>query len=244
MRGTQLKSRLRQELPDFDESAYGYTSFLEFLLTMRDHFRVARGEVRGDVLVAERNSPAEGSLNSLPEATSGAVAPTWTQSPEQRYMGALRIRRIRHVSMDERYSIIRSLCRIFEDARAAGEDLSLKEGEDRLHQWFEENEPTVPWDNVNNVVYHLFWTYCFEFEDAEEDVPLWDRPTRWHGTMGCAEEIIRRCDQGLVRMISEVVGNVDPKVAVEVLGDRDMERLSYFEEVCAQVNQRFAVGSR
>jgi hypothetical protein len=49
---------------------------------------------------------------------------------------------------------------------------------------------------------------------------------------------------GLVRMISEVVGMVDPRIVIDVLGDGDMSRLSYFEEICNQVNQRFAVASR
>jgi hypothetical protein len=62
--------------------------------------------------------------------------------------------------------------------------------------------------------------------------------------MGCADEVIRRCDIGLVRMISEVVGVVDPRVVVEVLGDNDAERLPYFEEICNHVNQRFSVTGR
>ena len=244
VRGTQLKTRLRMELPGFDEAAYGYTSFLDFLLSMRDQVRVARADFRGDILVAERDSPAEASISNLSEAVGG-TATNWDQSPEQRYVAALRYRRIRHVSAEERYAITRALCRIFDDARQCGEDLSLKEAKDRLHHWFEENEPSVPWESVNNVVYHLFWTYCFEFGEGDESVPLWDRPTCWHGGMASAEEVIRRCDTGLVRMISEVVGNVEPVVVVEVLGDRDTSRLIYFEEVCAQVNQRLVVnGSR
>ena len=244
VRGTQLKARLRLEIPGFEESAYGYTSFLDFLLSMRDDFRVVRAEVRGDVLVAERESPADMSLNGHPEATPGGVSASWTQSPEQRYLAALRIRRIRHVPMEERYSIIRTLCEMFEDARGKNEVLSLKEAKDRLHDRFEDGQPAVPWDSVNNAVYHLFWTYCFEFGEAEEEVPLWDRPTHWNGGMDCADDVIRRCDTGLVRMISEVVGVVDPRVVVDVLGDGDGGRIGYFEEICQQVNQRFAAGVR
>lgn len=244
VRGTHLKARLRQQLPGFEESAFGYTSFLDFLLSMREHFRVVRAEVRGDVLVAERDSPADLNMNGQPEATPGGVSAPWAQSPEQRYLAALRIRRIRHVPMEERYEIIHALCRMFAEARERDENLSLKEAKDRLHHWFEENQPSVPWDSVNNAVYHLFWTYCFEFGDAEEEIPLWDRPTQWNGGMDCAEEVIRRCDTGLVRMISEVVGVVDPRVVVDVLGDGDASRVPYFEEICNQVNQRFAVASR
>lgn len=241
-RGTQLKVRLCHELPDFDESAYGYASFLDFLASLKDYFRVVRSEARGDVLVAERDTPAETSLVRLPEVNgNGNGSGGYPQSPVQRYLGALRMRRIRHVSMEERYAIIRALCRTFEEAREKGENLSLKEAKDRLHERFEESQPAVPWDNVNNVVYHLFWTYCFEFGEADEDdIPLWDRPTRWTSGLDTPEDVIRRCDQGLVRMISEVVGLVDARVALEVLGDNSEGHVAYFEEVCAHVNQRFA----
>lgn len=244
VRGALLKSRLRQDLPGFDESLYGYTTFLDFLQTMRQHFRVARADTRGDILVAERESPAEATLMALPEAVPGVAGGAYTQSPEQRYMAALRMRRIRHVPMEERYSIIRTLCRIFDEARAAGEDLSLKEAKDRLHEWFEQNEPAVPWDNVNNVVYHLFWTYCFEFGEADDDVPLWDRPTKWSGGMDSVDDITRRCDVGLTRMIGDVVGTVDAEVLLHVLGDQSPQRLPYFEEVCSQINTRFVPGLR
>ena len=60
--------------------------------------------------------------------------------------------------------------------------------------------------------------------------------------MATSDDVIRRCDQGLVRMIAEVVGQVDPRTVIEVLGDQDTERLSYFEEVCVAVNQRFVAG--
>ncbi|MBM3458336.1 MAG: hypothetical protein FJX77_07370, partial [Armatimonadetes bacterium] len=226
------------ELPGFDESHYGFTSFLEFLLSMRETFRIARPDARGDVLVAERESPAELTLAALPEATSGAMAGSWTQTPAQRYLAALRIRRIRHVPMEERYNIICNLVRIFAESRDNGEELSLKDAKDRLHQWYERECPSISWDSINNVVYHLFWTYCFEFGEAPDEIPLWDRPTIFSGGMTSEEEVIRRCDAGLVRMISEVVGTVDPQVLLEVLGDNKPERLPYFEEICAGVNQR------
>jgi hypothetical protein len=44
-------------------------------------------------------------------------------------------------------------------------------------------------------------------------------------------------------MISDVVGMVEPRLVLEVLGDQNHERLSYFEEVCAAVNQRVGVGN-
>jgi uncharacterized protein (TIGR00288 family) len=89
VRGAQLKERLQRRIAGFDEAGYGFTSFLDFLLSMRDLFRVVRAEVRGEVLVAERESPADISLNGQPEATSGGPTSSWPQSPENRYLAAL-----------------------------------------------------------------------------------------------------------------------------------------------------------
>ncbi len=244
VRGAQLRTQLCHELGTFEESQYGFTSFLDFVLSLSDVVRIARPDSRGDVLVAERASPADASLAAFPEATAGAVCGAWTQTPSQRYLAALRIRRIRHVPMDERYNIICNLVRVFAEARSSQEELSLKDAKDRLHGWYERECPSGSWDSVNNVVYHLFWTYCFEFGEAADDVPLWDRPTHFSAGMASEEEVVRRCDTGLVRMISEVVGTVDPQVVLEVLGDSTPERLPYFDEICGLVNQRLPAGSR
>lgn len=255
---TAVRSAMRRLDPAWDEHFEGFGSFYEFLNAHSDAVLVGRAEDGHESFVAERGTIAESNLQRLMEGappnghsalSSGASfsngteahhgSGSWAQTPRQRYLAALRIRRIRHVPMGERYAIIRQLCELFQEVRGRGEEITLKEAKDRLHQWFEENEPSVPWESVNNVVYHLFWTYCFEFGEGSDDQPLWDRPTAWTGGLGSPEEIIRRCDVGLVRMISEVVGSVDPQVTLEVLGDEDGERLPYFEDVCAHVNQRF-----
>jgi len=36
-----------------------------------------------------------------------------------------------------------------------------------------------------------------------------------------------------------VIGQLEPAIVVELLGDGDQEQLEYFTEVCEQVNQRF-----
>ncbi len=261
--GTPLKAEavraaMRRNDPSWDERFDGFTNFMEFLDAHSDVILSGKPAELSDVFLVERGSMAESNLlRMLETGRSEAVYSErqysfengyagghdgstggWPQTTAQRYLAALRVRRIRHVPMEERYAIIRCLWRIFEEARSAGEALSLKEAKDRLHEWFEENQPAVPWDSANNVVYHLFWTYCFEFDEAEEDVPLWDRPTRWSGLPADAEEVIRRCDLGLVRIISDVVGHVTPETALEVLGDGSADRMVYFEEVCGQVNLR------
>ncbi len=244
VRSGVLRARLQQSYPGFHERQYGYSSFVDLVLSLKENFRTVRADAR-DPLVAECGSPAEQQVLSLPEATSGGYASNWAPTPAQSYLGVLRQRRIRHVPMADRYKVIQTLCTIFAEAQERGDEISLKDAKDRLHQWFEANDPAVPWDSVNNTVYHLFWTYCFEFGEApEDDVPLWDRPTRIAGTEIQPEDVMRRCDVGLTRMISENVGTVDPRVMLEVLGDGAEDRRDYFEQVCSQVNQRYALGAR
>lgn len=156
-------------------------------------------------------------------------------SEVQRYIVELRRKRIRHVPVVERRRIIRTLCTIFDAAREKGDPLSLKDAKDRLHQWFEENEPSVSWDHVNNTVYHLFWTYCFDFAPGAGEEELWDRPTRWKGNATDHDAVIRLCDSGLLRMLHETLGTLDPVVATEVLGDRDDSLLPYFQQLCEDV---------
>jgi uncharacterized LabA/DUF88 family protein len=260
LKAAAVKAAMRRAEPYWEEQFEGFASFADFLQAHEDVVLAGRPPDAADYFVAERGTAAEANLQRLftpaeiREPSVEGTRPVFQFRPPagdfsnsvgeetgvQRYLGALRIRRIRHVSMPERYAIIRRLFQVFTDAWSDDEQISLKEAKDRLHQAFEAELPSVSWDSVNNVVYHLFWTYCFEFEEAEdEEQPLWDRPTRWNNGMTDPDEIIRRCDHGLTRMIAEVIGPVDHHLVLQVLGDNDMAREDHFAEICGQVNGRF-----
>lgn len=261
LKAAAVKAAMRRAEPYWEEQFEGFTSFADFLQAHNDAVLAGRPPDAADYFVAERGTVSEANLQRLLSSTDGAspvlesarpAFPFRPPLPEtasvggeetgiQRYLGALRVRRIRHVPMQERYTIIRRLAQVFNDANEAEEAISLKEAKDRLHQAFEAELPSISWDSVNNVVYHLFWTYCFEFDEVEdEEQPLWDRPTHWNNGMADPEEIIRRCDHGLVRMIAEVIGPVDHHLVIQVLGDGNMAREEHFADICAQVNGRFS----
>lgn len=229
-----LREYLQREIPEWDNLGLDPVNFDQVLRDLGDGFEVT--ETGGELLVTVRQAQPQPQPPSYPAAAPGR--PSEQLSEAQRYVVELRRRRIRHVPVADRHHIIRVLCRIFDEAT---EPLSLKEAKDRLHEWFEMNEPGVSWDHVNNAVYHLFWTYCFEFTRGDSADELWDRPTSWKSGLKDAEEVIRLCDAGLIRMLRENLGDVDPVVATEVLGDQDLEMLPYFQQLCREVTGETAL---
>jgi uncharacterized protein (TIGR00288 family) len=116
----------------------------------------------------------------------------------------LRDNNFRYVKCDERQLVIETVYGIFEEAGQSG-GLSLKEVKDKLHAWFEENRPAVPWDSVNSAVYHLFYTWCFAFDKTDEGdgKQLWDRRTTLQADITSLEELTQKVERGIIRKLWE-----------------------------------------
>jgi hypothetical protein len=154
------------------------------------------------------------------------------------YKFYLRDNNFRYVPTKERQEIISVFFTIFQEMEAKGSHVSLKESKDRLHEWFETNRPAVPWDSINTTVYHLFYTWCFEFDktDEAEGKQLWDRRTRLHSSIQSAEDLLRRCDIGIVRTIWEWERDETDAEAISAwLYDGDDTKYAYIEELIATV---------
>lgn len=190
--GSALKIQMRRLDPLFDESRLGFNSFLEFLRANLELVDVHKPPV-GDVTVAPH-----GSL-SLEEKV--AYTPP-SAADKMRFW--LRENNFRYVACDERHQIITALYTIFQNAEVEGR-ISLKEAKDRLHAWFEEHHPTVSWDSVNSTVYHLFYTWCFDFDRSEEaeSKQLWDRLTTLQTDVLSADDLIEKTEQGIARKLWE-----------------------------------------
>jgi uncharacterized LabA/DUF88 family protein len=145
-------------------------------------------------------------------------------TPGERYRVWLRENNFRYVPHAERHEIIRAMFDIFADAEEAEEPISLKEAKDRLHAWFEENRPAVPWESINSTVYHLFYTWCFEFDKSEDDgnKQLWDRRTSLKNDIQTADDLIGKSEKGVIRKLWERDrGEVDIDAMTEWLYDGD-----------------------
>ena len=124
------------------------------------------------------------------------------------------------------------------------ETMSLKEAKDRLHLWFEENRPAVAWESINSTVYHLFYTWCFWFDrsDAEDGRQLWDRRTWLQSEIHSADDLIEKCERGIVRKLWEHDRHVDVDALNEWLYEGDPEKRAYVAELVERVAAAGMVG--
>jgi uncharacterized protein (TIGR00288 family) len=172
-------------------------------------------------------------------AAASAVPAYSTAAPAtaaDRLRGWLRENNFRHVPYEERHQIIRVMYDIFTEPEAR--DISLKEGKDRLHLWFEENRPAVPWESINSTVYHLFYTWCFQFDrsDADDGKQLWDRRTSLMTDIHSADELIAKCERGVVRKVWERDRDATDADALNAwLYDGDAAMRPHVDELIRQV---------
>lgn len=159
-------------------------------------------------------------------------------TPGERYRLWLRDNNFRPVPASDRHQITRVMWDIFQDAETDGEEISLKEAKDRLHHWFEVNRPNVPWESVNSTTYHLFYTWCFNFDKTDEldGKQLWDRRTTLHQDIHSADELISRNERGIIRKLWERErGDVDVDGLNEWLYDGDPSKRDYVADLVRSV---------
>jgi|GEM_PF-846028 uncharacterized protein (TIGR00288 family) len=257
--GSALKTQMRKLDPMFDEVAMGHLSFLDFLRSHEDVIDLHKPAV-GDVTVAPKGYLTNGVIsqansivdnNRLPEVRfsnpnytpyvpSGGIPyqappppPTAPMTPGEKYRLWFRDNNFRYVPCKERQEIIKVMYDLFVETEEAGEDVSLKEAKDRLHGWFEENRPSIPWESVNSTVYHMFYTWCFEFDRSEDDGrQLWDRRTTLKEDVQSAEELIIKCERGIIRKLWERDRtDLDTDGLNEWLYDGDPAKRDYVEEL-------------
>jgi len=107
----------------------------------------------------------------------------------------------------------------------------------------------VPWESINSTVYHLFYTWCFSFDRSDEGDgrQLWDRPTTLQTDIHSADELVSKCERGIVRKLWERDrGDVDPDPLNEWLYDGDPTKRDYVADLIRSVTAvpGFSVGSR
>jgi uncharacterized protein (TIGR00288 family) len=222
--GSALKQQMRRIDPMFDETRGGHASFLDFLRANQDIIDVNKPAI-GDVQVApkgmmgiggvtngETRPPERGYINPnyTPYQPTGGIpyqapppAPAAPPSASERLRLWLKENNFRPVNSADRQQIIRVMYDLFKEAEANNEDISLKEAKDRLHLWFEENRPSVPWESINSTVYHLFYTWCFHFDRSDDSKQLWDQKTTLSADIHSAEELIAKSERNIVRKVWE-----------------------------------------
>jgi uncharacterized protein (TIGR00288 family) len=256
--GSALKTQMRKMDPNFDETRYGHNSFLEFLRAHEEVIDLHKPAV-GDVTIAPKGFLGENGGNGqaslvgrsfnhpgyTPYVPSNGIPyqappppPPAPMSTEERYRLYLRDNNFRHVPANDRHSIIRVIFDIFHAADENGEEISLKEAKDRVHLWFEENRPSIPWESINSTAYHLFYTWCFFFDrsDEGEAKQLWDRRTSLQTDIHSADELISKCERGIIRKFWERDrADVDPDALAAWLYDDDPNQREYVVDLVRAV---------
>lgn len=219
--GSALKIQMRRIDPSFDETRLGFGSFLEFL--------------RANLHLVDVHKPSVGDVTVAPQGTLEAEGETLYTPPTaaDKLRLWLRENNFRYVPCTERHTIIAGLYDIFAAAEAEG-GVSLKEAKDRLHAWVEEVHSDITWDAVNSTIYHLFYTWCFEFDrgDEAESKQLWDRRTRLQPDITDADDLIEKTERGIARKLWERDRDgVDAEALNEWLYDGNPEDLESVKEL-------------
>lgn len=267
--GSALKQQMRRIDPMFDETRGGHASFLDFLRANQDIIDVHKPAI-GDVQVAPKGmmgvNGAVGTAytnGDVRVSDRGYINPNYTpyqptggipyQAPpapvplpptaSERLRFWLKENNFRPVISGDRHQIIRVMYDLFKEAEAANEDISLKEGKDRLHLWFEENRPSVPWESINSTVYHLFYTWCFHFDRSDDNKPLWDQKTTLYADIHSAEELIAKSERNIVRKVWERDRqDIDTDALNDWLYDGDPEKRDDVEELIKTVSSAGNLG--
>jgi len=88
-------------------------------------------------------------------------------------------------------------------------DLSLTALKEQVHAYFQETAPHVKWQYVHEVAHQLFHTYCFDFDQSEEqsDVRLWDRRVKFAAGVERKPDLLDKCDKGLLQKLLRSLGS-------------------------------------
>jgi uncharacterized protein (TIGR00288 family) len=258
--GSALKSQMRKTDPMFDEVQLGHNSFLEFLRANENIVDVHKPAI-GDISVAPKGMLGDGRVldanatgvsnyrhpGYTPYVPSGGIPyqapPPLPEAPlttAGHYEAYLREEKFRYVPCADRHEIMGVAYEIFMEAIKNGEEISLKEGKDRTHQWFEENKPAVPWDSVNSTMYHMFYTWCFFFDrrDEGDGRQLWDRPTSLQQDIRSPEELISKVERGIVRKLWERERDeLEADALNDWLYDSDPVKIDYINDLIKSVSQ-------
>lgn len=259
--GSALKSQMRKMDAMFDETRAGHTGFLDFLRAHDDLVDVHKPAV-GDITVAPKGQLTNGESGHINgEGTNGTSTQKWShpnytpyvptggipyQAPPppppapmtttERYRLWLRDNNFRYVPSSDRHGIVRVVYDQFQENET--ESFTLKESKDRLHLWFEQNRPSVPWEAINSTVYHLFYTWCFDFDksDGDDGKQLWDRRTTLRPDVHSAEELISKSERGIVRKLWERErSDLDADALNEWLYDGDPTKRDYVADLARSV---------
>ncbi len=210
--GGKLKSAMLRLDPAFNERNYRYDSFKDFLQGQSDMVKTRTAEGGHlEVQIMSGDDSAGGRGSYAPEALLDV------------YLRYLAQQKIRMAPNEHRPHIIMK----FYDLAEENPDSTLNEVKEELHNYFEEEMPSVKWQYVHETIHQLFRTYCFVFDQEDgnysEDTRLWDRKTWLTEDIKTRYDLLDKCDRGLIMRIKRRLPmgtDIDVEVAARLLYGR------------------------
>lgn len=221
----QLKQRMRQLRADFDEGPLGFKGFNAFLEAQPDLLATQRDDaanlrVRLTTTVLPADLPSQDEVQKPEDNLQGDPE----EAPIDKYVRYLRQQRIHLTPSEHRARIVLKVYELFHKQPG---DITLVQFQDILVAYFAENSPQVPEDVIVEVLYQLFWSFCFEFDDDDSryppDTQLWAKRTMLAADVTSRSRLLDKCDRFLLHKIAEKeqgVKHVDREAAMELLYGR------------------------
>ncbi len=239
----QLKQRMRQLRSEFDEGELGYKGFNAFLEGQEDLLATQRDEAANlRVKLKTISVPTAAKLADIVESVGEDGG---QEDPEEtlldKYVRFLRQQRVHLTPTEHRARIV---LKVYELFKKQPEDISLVRFQDILERYFAENYPQIPEDVVVEVLYQLFWSFCFEFDEDDgrysPETRLWEKRTMLADDVTSRSKMLDKCDRFLLSKIAERVEgaeNVDRAVAMELLYGRvgTPQMLQHVEQLLTEI---------
>lgn len=241
----QLKQSMRQLRAEFDEKAFGYRGFNDFLEGQLDLLATRRDEAANLQVKLLTTVLPPTAVVPLPILHAVEAGQMEEADPDEAlidaYVRFLRQQRVHLTPSEHRARIV---LKVYELFNKQPEDRTLAQLQDVMLAYFAANYPQVPQNLVEEVLYQLFWSFCFEFDSDESRYPpetrLWDKRTMLAEDITSRAMMLQKCDRFLLSKIAERVqgaANVDRQVAMELLYGRvgTPQMLQHVEQLLAEI---------
>jgi uncharacterized LabA/DUF88 family protein len=187
---SELKNAMLRLDPAFSERNYGFPNFKEFINAAKD---MVESQLNDNNQIEVTLTTTE--AGQIPEALL------------DEYLKILAQQKIRMTPNEYRPQIIFK----FFDIGSSQPDLSLTNLKDQVHAFFQETAPHVKWQYVHEAAHQLFHTYCFEFDQEDDDYPsdarLWDRKVKIAAGVEKSIDLLDKCDKGLLHKLARSLGS-------------------------------------
>ncbi len=205
--GGMVKNQMQRLKPDFHERNYGHDRFKDFLKAQEDIVTIRFNEKGGHLEVTLRQNDV------APEAAGNLEAQV------DKYLLILARNHISMTPSEHRPLILKTSYDLIKGLS----NHSYLQIREEIYSYFEENHPEIRQGYVKDMVHQIYITGCFKFDSGDKSSPpgvgLWQRRALLRTEIKSADELLRRIDSHLIRVIEAEVpaAEMDMQAVARVL---------------------------